>query len=137
MDSENRQWMVLLVRLYVGGALFLAGLSKLFGVGIFQFYTAIQNKFAGTMLAFFPVQFLMFLPFLELLLGAFLILGVDRRRSLLVAAVLAFLHSQVSYLVGDVAPAMLNGVYFLSLLAALASLTEPYLALDTVIGETE
>ncbi len=137
MEEENKQWVVLLVRLYLGGAFWLAGLSKLFNVGILEFYAALQHKFAGTILAFFPAQFLMFLPFLELLLGTFLILGIDRKRSLIISAVLALLHSQVSYLVGDIGPSLINGVYFLGSLSALYCLDEPFWALDEMIDVSE
>ncbi|MGM0381257.1 MAG: DoxX family membrane protein [bacterium] len=136
MEKFNSKWIVLIGRLYLGFTLFLAGLTKLFHPGILQFFNSAEKLLQPTIIGgLIPTGLLILVPFLELLLGAFLILGLERLQVLIITGFLVGSHSLVLFLGGDQAGATFNAVLLMVVFTAINFIAQPFYALDGVLSD--
>ena len=136
MVDSNRRWIVLVARFYIGIIFFLAGLTKLFDIGVIDFLeTAGKQLQSVIILGAIPSSLVMVVPFLELLLGIFLIVGLERFKVLVITAFFVALHSMVAFLSGAVLNAVFNGILLLVTIKTLDCLGEPFFALDGVLPD--
>lgn len=132
MDQNQKRWAVFMIRLFLGGIFFIAGLSKIFFMGVPGFVGYVQEQFAGTFLPeLFINGFGYTLPYVEFVLGIVLIVGLFRQFSFIVAGFLAMVLAHGQFLIEEHATAAHNGIYFLIAIAGLLLLTRPCFALDS------
>lgn len=133
MKDFNTRIVVFLSRIYIGGILLLAGSDKIFVDGVAGFVQYLQGGFGETFLPIFLVTALGYiLPFAEFLVGLMLIVGLFRKVSFTGAGILFLLLSQGQFMIEEYATAARNGVYFLVTVFALAILSRPVLAFDSI-----
>lgn len=132
MKKLNRGSVVLLARLYLGGIFLLGGAGKIFKQGPGAFVGYLHKGFGSTVLPeLFITSFGYALPFVELIVGITLILGLYRRASFTVAALLCMVLSQGQFMIQEYATAAHNGIYFLVALVGLALVARPTFAIDS------
>jgi thiosulfate dehydrogenase [quinone] large subunit len=128
----NRGPVVLLVRLYLGGIFLLAGAGKIFKQGPEAFVGHLHEGFGSTVLPeVFVTAFGYTLPFVEFIVGITLILGLFRRASFTVAALLCVVLSHGQFMIQEHATAAHNGIYFLVALTGLVLVARPTFAIDS------
>lgn len=83
----SRVWAYALLRVTFGIVFLFSGISKLLG-GVGSFVGRLEQQFAGKLSMFLVVPFAYALPFLETLIGAFLVLGLFNSASLIASGLL-------------------------------------------------
>lgn len=134
MENLNTRPVVFLSRLYLGGIFLIAGSGKIFKTGVNHFNQYIHTTFEATPLpSFFLTLFGYSHPYLELILGILLLLGLFRRFSFTLTAFLCLILSQGQFIIQEYATAAHNGVYFLVSVLALALIASspPFMAVDS------
>lgn len=87
MMPSNRIWAYTLLRVTFGIVFLFSGFGKFLG-GVGNFVARLEQQFAGKLPMFLVVPFAYTLPFLETLVGTFLVLGLFNSASLIVSGLL-------------------------------------------------
>lgn len=119
---DHRAVAYLLLRLTVGVMFFFYGFGKLLG-GVGGFASGLEERFAGSLPMWIVTPFGYALPFIELLLGALLILGLFTRWTL-VAAGLLMIGLTFGAVMEPNPPTVANNVLFAAVITALLALVE-------------
>lgn len=134
MNHPSRQWIVFIVRFYLGGLFLLVGAGRMFFTGIPSFIERLQTQFASTPL---PDPFLWgfgtTLPFVEVGVGSLLLVGLYRRQTLVATALLLVVLSLGQIMIQNLGMAANNTTYLLVALAGLFLVDEPFWAVDGLL----
>lgn len=120
--SHPRAVAYLLLRLTVGVMFFFYGLGKLLG-GVGGFVSGLEERFAGSLPMWVVTPFGYTLPFMELLIGALLILGLFTRWTL-AAAGLLMIALTFGAVMEPKPPTVADNVLFAAVIAGLLALVE-------------
>lgn len=138
MNDTNKRLAVLVIRFYLGFLFLMVGAGRIFLTGIPSFVTRLQDQFAETPL---PDSFLQIfgstLPFLEIGVGTFLLVGFFRRESFVSVSFLLVILALGQVMIDDFAMASNNAVHLLVALTGLCLLEEPLLSLDGMFSPPE
>jgi thiosulfate dehydrogenase [quinone] large subunit len=131
---EQRRLAALLVRWFLGLMFFTTALAKLLG-GYAQF---VEQASSGYEQNWLPVGlatvFLWVLPWLELLVGALLLIGLFRIPTLVLTVVLTLLLTYGKFIVHQQPAVAQNTLFFIVAVVGLMLVDRPLLALDGVFG---
>lgn len=138
MTQDQRRWSVFLLRIFVGAILFTAGLGKFLDPGPFQFVNYILDQMSDTFLPGFLLSLYGYLlPWVELVLGVTLLVGLCRHTSFVLAALTFISLSVGQMLLGEGAMAANIGIYVLCCVAGIGLLDRPCLAFDSLTAGKE
>ena len=134
-SSSVTRWLAYAVfRLTLGINILIHGVDRVVGAGARGFAAKTSSEFAGTALPHVLVYgFLIFLPFAEVVLGAFMIFGLLTRWTLTLGGLLIAVLVFGTALRSDWSTAGVQMVYAITYYFLLKNLVDNYLSVDTLL----
>ena len=136
-SSSNRTLAFVVFRLTLGTNFLFHGLARMLGGGVEGFASGTTKAFAGTPLPPGIVHaFLAVLPYVELILGALILLGLFTRWALAAAGLLIAVLMFGTSMRADWVTVSIQMIYAIALYLALANLDDNCCSLDKLLSRS-